>query len=93
MVFYLPHPDALKSFIFVVKTVRPKNLSAPNALTSPPALSSIKIVMLLTLVNLTILNGNGSELSLKSSAVNSKDCVGGTSSASSKPRLHRFAKT
>jgi len=38
---YRPHPCFLKSFIFVVASVRPKNFKPPRAVISPPLLSSI----------------------------------------------------
>ena len=38
---YRPHPCFLKSFIFVVASVRPKNCKPPRAVISPPLLSSI----------------------------------------------------
>jgi hypothetical protein len=45
---YRHHPSCfLKSAIFVVATGFPKILRPPSALTSPPALSSMKIVKLL----------------------------------------------
>lgn len=87
---YLPHPCFLKSFILVVATGFPKNFNPPRALTSPPLLSSMKRVMLLTLWYWTNLSRTGSAPSRRSSAVSSRVVVGSTSSTSSNPRFERL---
>ena len=79
---YLPHPCFLKSFIFVVATVRPIISNPPRAVTSPPALSSMKNVRLFTRWNFTNFKSIGSELSCRSNDVSLMVCSGSTSSTS-----------
>ena len=79
---YLPHPCFLKSFIFVVATVLPIICNPPRAVTSPPALSSMKNVRLFTRWNFTKYKSIGSELSCRSNDVSLMVCSGSTSSTS-----------
>lgn len=79
---YLPHPCFLKSFIFVVATVCPIISNPPRAVTSPPALSSMKNVRLFTRWNFTNFKSIGSELSCRSNDVSLMVCSGSTSSTS-----------
>mmetsp|Transcript_58470 Transcript_58470/g.143016 ORF Transcript_58470/g.143016 Transcript_58470/m.143016 type:complete len:224 (+) Transcript_58470:198-869(+) len=84
----------LNSDMFVVATVRPINFNPPNAVISPPLLSSMKIVNVLVRWNLTYLVGIAAEpsvvVSFNCSDVNSNSCVGSTSSISSNPKLLRL---